>query len=88
MLKQLGATDETIAELERWPESDTFDAREKAALALADQMTKDARRVSDAQWETLKAHFDEDEVIELSTVIGLFNYFNRLSDALQVDITR
>ena len=33
------------------------------------------------------AHFDEGEIVELAAVIGLFNYFNRFNDALQIPIT-
>lgn len=88
MLKQLGATDATIAALEAWEASGEFTPAEKAALALAEQMTRDAKRVDDALWGELKLHFMDSELIELVSVIGLFNYFNRVNDALQVDITR
>lgn len=88
LLKQLGATDETIAELEAWEASGAFTPAEKAALAFAEQMTRDANRVDDALWNDLKAHFSDSEIVELAAVIGLFNYFNRFNNALQVDITR
>ena len=88
MYKGLGATDETIAELMRWRESGEFDAKEKAALAFAEQMTNDAKGMSDELYAELGRHFSESEVVEIATVVGLFNYFNRVNDALRVDITR
>lgn len=88
MLKQLGATDATIAELEAWEASGTFTPAEKAALALAEQMTRDPKRVSEGLWSELSRHFSDAEIVELASVIGLFNYFNRVNDALQVEITR
>lgn len=88
LLKQLGATDETIADLEAWEASGTFSPAEKAALALAEQMTRDATRVDEALWNSLKEHFSDSEIVELASVIGLFNYFNRVNDALHVEITR
>ncbi len=88
LLKQLGATDETIAELEAWEASGAFTPAEKAALALAEQMTRDAKRVDDTLWAELASHFTDSEIVELVSVIGLFNYFNRVNDALQVEITR
>jgi len=51
-------------------------------------MTRDAHQVSDAQFAELRRHFDEDEVVELAAVIGLFNYFNRFNDALRMEPTR
>jgi uncharacterized peroxidase-related enzyme len=88
LLKQLGATDETIAELEAWEASGAFTPAEKAALAFAEQMTRDAKRVDDALWAELASHYTDSEIVELASVIGLFNYFNRFNDALQVEITR
>lgn len=88
LLKQLGATEETIAELEAWEASGDFTPAEKAALALAEQMTRDAKRVDDALWNDLKEHYTDSEIVELAAVIGLFNYFNRFNDALHVEITR
>ena len=88
LLKQLGATDETIAELEAWEASGAFTPAEKAALAFAEQMTRDAQRVDDATWSALKEHYSDSEIVELAAVTGLFNYFNRFNDALNVEITR
>lgn len=68
--------------------ADRFTAAELAALTLAERMTTDAHGVDEEVWATLREHFDEGQVVELATVIGLFNYFNRFNDALRVDITR
>jgi uncharacterized peroxidase-related enzyme len=88
ILKQTGATDETIDEMTRWADSGAFDEKERAALAFAEQMTLDAKAVSDELYAELARHFDDGEIIELASVIGLFNYFNRFNDALRVEITR
>jgi len=61
-----------------------FTARELAALRFAEIMTTDARDVDEALWDELQAHFDDGELVELATVIGLFNFFNRFADALQI----
>ncbi len=88
MLKQLGATDETIDALTRWAEAGAFTPREKAALELAERMTRDAHTVDDALMSELRRWFADSEIVELAAVIGIFNYFNRFNDALDVDITR
>lgn len=88
MLKQLGATDETIAALTRWAEAGDFTPRERAALDLAERMTRDAMGVDDALMRELRRWFADAEIVELAAVAGLFNYFNRFNNALDVDVTR
>ncbi len=61
-----------------------FTARELAALRFAEIMTTDARDVDEALWDELQSHFDDGQLVELATVIGLFNFFNRFADALQI----
>lgn len=79
--------DAAIAEMTRWAESGTFTEKERAALAFAERMTTDPKGVDDAMYAELRRHFPESEIVELAAVIGLFNYFNRVNDALRVDIT-
>lgn len=38
-------------------------------------------------FERLRLHYDEGEIVELSAMAGLFNYFNRVNDALQMEPT-
>ncbi len=65
-----------------------FTGAEKAALRLAERMTRDAHTVDDQLWAELRQHFDEGEIVELAAAIGLFNYFNRFNDALRMEPTR
>jgi alkylhydroperoxidase family enzyme len=65
-----------------------FTERELVALELADRMTESGHAVSDELWDRLLQHFERDELLELAAVIGMFNYFNRVNDALRTDITR
>jgi alkylhydroperoxidase family enzyme len=44
--------------------------------------------VDDELWAELRRHFDEGEIVELLSAIGLFNYFNRFNDALQMEPTK
>jgi alkylhydroperoxidase family enzyme len=61
-----------------------FTERELVALRLAEIMTTSARDVDEALWDDVQAFFDDGEIIEITTVIGLFNFFNRFADALQI----
>jgi alkylhydroperoxidase family enzyme len=66
-----GITEELVAALadyERGPFSD----REKAALRYADQLYLDHHTVDAARWDELRAHFTEDELLELTWVLAEF----------------
>ncbi len=69
-------------------ENGPFDEKEKAALAYAQQLTLDAHRIDDALFARLQQHYDEGEIVEISAMAGLFNYFNRVNDALQMEPTK
>jgi alkylhydroperoxidase family enzyme len=69
-------------------ENGPFSDAEKAALAYAKQLTLDAHAIDDALFARLRAHYDEGEVVEISAMAGLFNYFNRVNDALQMEPTK
>ena len=76
--------------IDRLPDEDArgdFSAEEQAALRYAEQITLDAKRVSDDLWAELQSHFDTAQIVELTAAAGLFNFFNRFNDALQVEIT-
>ncbi|HXH39342.1 MAG TPA: hypothetical protein VNN08_11995 [Thermoanaerobaculia bacterium] len=68
-------------------ENGPFDEKEKAALAYAKQLTADAHKVDDALFARLRQHYDEGEIVEISAMAGLFNYFNRVNDALLMEPT-
>src|SRR5437660_1973181 len=82
---QLGVTEELLDALYH---IDThrhlFTTRELAALRFAEIMTTSGRDVDEALWDELQAPFDDGEIIELASVIGLFNLFNRYADALRI----
>lgn len=89
MAKQFGVSEESIyAMADKEDNPHLFTERELAALEFAEAMTKDSNNVSDDLWNRLRKHFDEGEIIELACVIGVFNYFNRFNNALNVDITK
>ena len=88
MARRLGWTDDQIKDLHNFENRSDFTAQEKAALRLAELVTKDAHSIDDQFWTELQQHFDEGEIIELLAAIGLFNYFNRFNDALRMEPTK
>ena len=64
-----------------WPRSDLFSARERAALAYADAMTRDIA-VPDAVFAALKDHFSERQMVELTVLVGDYIFMHSMSMAL------
>lgn len=85
LARQLGVTEALLDALYHIDQHrHLFTARELVALRLAEIMTTSARDVDEALWDELQTHFDDGQLVELVTVIGLFNFLNRFADALQI----
>lgn len=69
-------------------ETGAFSEAEKIALEYARELTLRPKELSDDLFERLRAHYDEGEIVELSAMAGLFNYFNRVNDALRMEPTK
>ena len=83
-LGRLGETVERTIAVSAWRESPHFSAPERAALALAESMTRLADAsdpVPDAIWAEAARHFDERGLAELVLSISLINLWNRLNVA-------
>jgi len=85
---RLGTTPEQIEALHHWRDSSLFSEAEKVALEMAETMTTDSLHYSDTQLAQLKRFFSEAEIVELMAAVGLFNYFNRFNNMLQMEPTR
>lgn len=85
---KLGWSRDQLDNLADYADRSDFTSAEKAAINLAEQMTLDSNNVSDALFDELRAHYDEGEIVELMAAIGLFNYFNRFNNALQIEPTK
>ncbi len=86
--KNLGWNDDQLAHLADWPRREDFNPAEKAALRLAETVTRDAHAITDEQFAELRTYYSEGEIVELLCSIGLFNYFNRFNDALRMQPTK
>ena len=51
-------------------------------------MTSDSLHYSDDDLAELKRFYSEGEIVELMASIGLFNYFNRFNNVLQMEPTK
>jgi alkylhydroperoxidase family enzyme len=87
LARRLGANDEQIAMLSRGEQGD-FSSAWMAAFRFADEMTRGGGRVSAATYDALEREWTPAQIVEIAAVIALFNYFNRLANALEIPPTK
>jgi AhpD family alkylhydroperoxidase len=75
---------EKIAMLDRWRQSELFDACERAVLEYAECMTDPRRHVSDDAVTRLRDYFDDDGIVELTALIAFQNMASKFNAALDV----
>jgi AhpD family alkylhydroperoxidase len=82
--KRHGETDERIWSIAGWRDAPFFDDAERAALALAECVTRMSDRsdpVPDEVWEEAARHYDEQQLGALVLSIASVNLWNRLNVA-------
>lgn len=82
--KKGGETDERLFAVAAWRETDLFTDAERAALALAESMTRLADRadaVPDDVWESAAEHYDQKQLAGLVLWVATTNLFNRINAA-------
>jgi AhpD family alkylhydroperoxidase len=80
--KHAGESDERLFTVSAWREAPYFTDAERAAMALAEAMTRlddRADPVPDEIWNEAKKHFDERALSGLVLWIATTNLFNRLN---------
>ncbi|HEY6537913.1 MAG TPA: carboxymuconolactone decarboxylase family protein [Candidatus Dormibacteraeota bacterium] len=84
--KQKGETDERLFAVAAWREAPYFDEAERAALALAEAVTRLADRpdpVPDEIWNEAARHYDEKGLAALLLMISLTNVYNRVNVSIR-----
>lgn len=73
-----------LATLSAWRETPFFSARERAALAWTESLTRIAdTQVPDAVWESTCPHFTPEELVDLTLLITTINTWNRFAIAFR-----
>lgn len=79
-----GLSEQWINLMSVWREAGVYDARERALLGWVDAVTHVSRTgVPDEDFETLKAHFSDEEIMKITVAIGTINTWNRLAVAFR-----
>jgi len=75
---------EKFQSLPDWPTSPLYNDRERTALAYVEEATRN-RRVSDATFAAVRKHFSEREIIELTWLNAVENYYNLINVPLEIE---
>lgn len=84
LLRRMDTTDARLATVAAWRDAPYFSPAERAALALAEAVTRIADRedpVSDAVWAEAAAHYTEPQLLGLVLAISIINVWNRINVA-------
>lgn len=75
-----GEREERLYLLNAWREASVYSAREAAALAWTESLTRiETSQASDADYEGIKRHFSPREQVALSVLICAINAWNRIA---------
>lgn len=78
--RRAGETEERLYLLNAWREAPIYTPREQAALAWTEALTHVATsHAPDADYERVKAHFTEQELVDLTLLISTINSWNRIA---------
>ena len=85
-LRRQGESEQRLYVLDAWRESPLYTARERAALAWTEALTRIAdTHAPDDVFEQVRGVFDDKEIVDLTTAIGMINLWNRLMVGLRSD---
>ena len=83
---QRGATAEQIASYDSF-ETGPFSEKEKAGFRYAGLLHVSGHAIDDAAFAAVSAHFNAQEIVELTAVAAAFEFFPRFNSALRIPVT-
>jgi alkylhydroperoxidase family enzyme len=84
-LRDLGVDEEKIRSIPHWPVADCYEDIERVVLAYTDCIVYEHGRVPDALFERLRARLDDEEMLELTYITGLYLQHAVMSRALRTE---
>jgi alkylhydroperoxidase family enzyme len=83
--RSVGLSEDKIAAIAYWQVAACYDEIERAILAYTDSLVFDGGRVADGVFDTLKKHLSDEEILELTYVIGMYDMHAVISRALRLE---
>jgi len=80
------AEDEKVRAVWEFETSPLFSDRERAALRLAWKASTVPNQTTATDFEELRKHFDDGQIVEIVATVSLFGYLNRWNDTMATDL--
>ena len=84
--RERGVVDEKIAAIWSFERSALYTEAERAALRFARDASLVPNEVTAAHFDELRRHWDDDQIVEMLAVIGLFGFLNRWNDTMATEL--
>ena len=83
--RALGEAEQRLYGLDAWRETPFYTDRERAALEWTESLTLVCQtHVPDEIYESVRKHFSEKEIVDLSILVGMINLWNRLAVSARI----
>jgi uncharacterized peroxidase-related enzyme len=84
--KLRGVSEEKVAEIWDFERSPLYDEAERSALRFARDASLVPNEVTPRHFEELRRHWDDGQIVEMLSVIGLFGFLNRWNDTMATEL--
>jgi alkylhydroperoxidase family enzyme len=84
-IRALGVDEEKIEAIKHWPAADCFGETERLVLAYTDCLALDHGRVPDRLFDALRAALSDEEIVELTYIVGMYLMHAVMSRALRTE---
>jgi alkylhydroperoxidase family enzyme len=84
-MRGLGFSEEKIAAIPNWQVATCYTAEERAVLAYADCLALQAGRTPEAVFDALRAFLDDEQILELTYIVCLYDMHAVMSRALRTE---
>ena len=82
----LGAFSELITQIWDFERSPLYDDAERAALRFARDASLVPNEVTPAHFDDLRRYWDDGQIVEMLSVVGLFGFLNRWNDTMATQL--
>jgi alkylhydroperoxidase family enzyme len=83
--RALGFSEEKIEALKAWSVSDLFSPEERALLAYTDSLVLEHGRVTDAVFDAMREHLDDESIMEFTYITMMYSMHAVISRALRLE---
>ena len=84
-MRGLGMPEEKIAAIPHWQVATCYSAEERAVLAYTDCLALQAGRTPEAVFDALRAFLDDEQILELTYIVCLYDMHAVMSRALRTE---